>query len=98
MGYQTVALGLTLKIPTNGTTNWGTEVLENTWKKISKHTHAGGGLGSQLNKSAYVNNSVDDEIIRLRNDQYLRWRNFADSADINAAKIDTDDQLLIGNG
>jgi hypothetical protein len=45
MAFTTLSLGLTLTIPTNGTVNWGTTVINTTWTKISQHRHQGGGDG-----------------------------------------------------
>ena len=38
-------------------------------------------------------NAVDDSKLRLRNDHFLRARNFADTADISVLKIDASDHL-----
>lgn len=59
MPYVTLALGLTIKIPTNGTRNWGTEVYNNTWTKVSQHSHEGSGDGNKLDGSAALeDNSI----------------------------------------
>lgn len=54
MGYSTLSLGLTLTIPTNGTTNWGTTLFNTTWTKISQHSHTGGGDGNKISTAALV--------------------------------------------
>lgn len=49
---------------------------------------------SAVTSSAIAADSVDDTKIRLRNDNYLRSRNFAGSGDINMLKVDTSDRML----
>lgn len=63
MAYQTLALGLTLTIPTNGTKNWGTTLYNTTWTKISQHAHGGSGDGNQLGTSAFLPNSVTGALL-----------------------------------
>lgn len=58
MPYQTLSLGLTLTLPTNGTTNWGTTIRNTTWTAISQHQHTGSGDGAQM-----VTNSIADYAI-----------------------------------
>lgn len=58
MGYNTLALGLTLTIPTSGTRNWGSQLYNTTWTKISSHDHTGGGNGNQIGTTAIANGSV----------------------------------------
>lgn len=58
MAFTTLSLGLTLQIPTAGTTNWATTVYNGTWIKISQHKHTGGGDGNQLITASYADNSV----------------------------------------
>lgn len=58
MGYQTLALGLTLTIPTPGTRNWAQTLYATTWTKISAHDHTGGGNGAQLGTNALLDLSV----------------------------------------
>lgn len=48
MAFTTLSLGLTLTIPTNGTTSWGTTLKNTTWTKISNHQHTGSGDGNQM--------------------------------------------------
>lgn len=55
MGYDTVALGLTLKVPTVGTKNYAKTFLDDFAKKISAHDHTGGGRGLQLGTSSLGN-------------------------------------------
>jgi hypothetical protein len=63
MAYQTLALGLTLTIPTSGTKNWGQTLFSTTWTKISQHKHTGSGDGNQLDTSSYSANSVTGDIL-----------------------------------
>lgn len=58
MPFTTLSGGLTLTIPTNGTRNWGTTVLNTTWTAISAHGHTGSGDGNQMVTGSYSNNSV----------------------------------------
>ena len=58
MPYTTLSLGLTLTIPTNGTRNWGTTVLNTTWTKISNHQHTGSGDGAQMVTGSISNNAI----------------------------------------
>lgn len=58
MPYTTLALGLTLTIPTVGTRNWGTLMLSTTWTKVSQHTHTGAGDGNKIGTAALENNAV----------------------------------------
>lgn len=96
MGYSTLALGLTLTIPTNGSKGWGANMLATTWTKISQHGHTGSGDGNQLVTGSYSADSVRDDKIRLRNNQYLRARNAASSADINVLKVNASDEIEFG--
>jgi hypothetical protein len=58
MGFSTLSLGLTLTIPTNGTKNWGSTLLNSGWKKISQHQHTGSGDGNRMVTASYTDNSV----------------------------------------
>jgi hypothetical protein len=46
---------------------------------------------AQIDGKWIKNDTVEEQHIRLKNDQYLRGRNNADSADINILKVKTDD-------
>lgn len=61
MGYTNLTLGLTLTIPTNGTRNWGQQLLSTTWTKISSHDHSGGGNGAQIDTAALASDSVTSD-------------------------------------
>lgn len=97
MGFTTLNLGLELTIPTNGTRNWGTTVFNTTWTKISQHQHTGSGDGQQMVTNSIANDAITGAKIRLDNDEWLRWRNAADSADVNVLKLDSSDQIQLGN-
>jgi hypothetical protein len=58
MPYTTLALGITLRIPTSGTKSWGPTVLSDTWTKISQHRHTGSGDGNQIPTGGIVNRAV----------------------------------------
>lgn len=58
MAFTTLNLGLTLTIPTNGTRNWGTTLLNTTWTRISQHAHTGSGDGNQITAAGLANNSI----------------------------------------
>jgi hypothetical protein len=55
----------------------------------------GCGIGSKAAGGSIAPNSIDGADIRLANDQYLRWRNAADSGDINVIKVNASDQTVI---
>lgn len=58
MPYITISTGLTIKVPTNGTRNWGTEVLNNNFAKIAAHDHTGSGKGLNIGTTAIANAAV----------------------------------------
>lgn len=45
MAWITRSLGLTLKVPADGTKNWGSQFITDFVDKISAHDHSGGGKG-----------------------------------------------------
>lgn len=57
MPYKTISLGLTLTVPTNGTTNWGTNLEKQAWEAISAHDHTT-GKGQQIPTGGIVNLAV----------------------------------------
>ena len=88
---------LQLSIPTRGTTGWDESLRTNTWLKIAQHDHSGvSGMGVAISTSALAADSVTGTKIRLDNDQYLRGRNAANSADINIIKVNSSDTLTLG--
>lgn len=58
MPYTTLTLGLTLTVPTGGTTNWASTMLNTTWTKISSHDHSGSGNGAPLSSAGIANYSI----------------------------------------
>lgn len=95
MPFITISGGLTLKIPTRGTTDWDTEFLNNFATPISTHTHTGSGDGAQLGAGSIQDDSMDDRKMRLRTTQYLRSRNFAGSGDVNLIRANSEDKIEI---
>lgn len=87
----TLSSGLTLTIPSKGDTNWENSIRTNCFQKISEHDHTGGGKGLQIGSNAFANDAVTDAKLRLRNNQYLRARNAANSADVNILKVNSSD-------
>lgn len=96
MPYITYSSGLTIKSPTRGTRNYEQTMRTDTYQKISEHDHSGGGRGAQLGGGAIANDGLNDLKIKLRNNQYLRARNFADNADINILKVNAADNIQLG--
>ena len=95
MPYLTLgtAAQLQIKVPTNGTTDWGDTLKSDTFQKIAEHNHTGSGTGSQLGTGSIQANAIVGSKIRLANDEYLRARDNANSADVNIVKVNTSDQL-----
>jgi hypothetical protein len=96
MPFKTITKGLTIKVPTSKTKNWGSTIFTENFEKISEHTHQGSGTGNQISTDGLAANSVDDTKIRLRNGQWLRGRNFADTGDINLIRANTSDGVDVG--
>lgn len=88
---ETISSGLTITIPSLGDVNWATTIRDSCFALISDHGHTGSGDGVQIGTSALVNDGVTDAKIRLRNNQYLRARNAANSADINVLGVTSSD-------
>jgi len=97
MPFITVSNGLTLKVPTRGTTDWDSEFLADFAEPISGHQHTGAGDGAQLGGGSIQDDSLDDRKTRLRNDRYLRGRNAAGSADIDIIKVNASDELELAS-
>lgn len=90
---DTISSGLTLTIPSQGQSNWGTLFKNSFATPISAHDHTGGGKGLNISTNAISNSAVTDAKIRLTNDGYLKARNAANSADKNLFKLDSSDKL-----
>jgi hypothetical protein len=67
-----------------------------TFQKIAEHDHTGAGKGKQIGTGALVADGVTGAKIRLDNQEYLRGRNQADSANIDMFKIDGGDEINVG--
>jgi hypothetical protein len=85
--------GLSLTLPDLDETGWYT-LMEAVWLAISAHNHdSSNDQGAQVGTAGIAVNAVTDAILRLRNNQNLRARNAADSADINVALVDTSNRV-----
>lgn len=93
MPFIIISGGLTLKVPTRGTTDWDQEFLDNFATPISEHAHTGSGDGAQLGAGSILDNAIDDRKMRLRTNEYLRSRNNAGSGDIDIIRADSNDEL-----
>jgi hypothetical protein len=93
---ETISLGLTLKIPSQGQTNWGALFRDNFAEPISSHDHTGGGKGLQLSTNALADNAISASKVRLANDQYFRARNFANDGDVNLIKANASNKIAFG--
>jgi len=58
MPYETLNLGINLTLPTTGTSNWGTQLKNTTWTKISSHAHTGSGDGNQIGTNGLAANAI----------------------------------------
>lgn len=65
MAFETLSLGLTLTLPTNGTRNWGTTLKNTTWTRISQHQHTGSGDGNQIPTGGIVDRAVTSAKLAL---------------------------------
>lgn len=63
---------------------------------MAQHDHTGSGNGSQLGTGSLQADAVTGAKLRLDNDEYLRGRNNADSANINILKVNTSDLIELG--
>lgn len=89
------ATQLQIKVPTIGSTDWADTMRTDTFLKIAQHQHTGSADGAQLGTGSLVADAVTGAKIRLDNNEYLRARNAADSANVNMIKIDANDDLYI---
>ena len=95
MPFTTITKGLTIKVPTRKTKNWDSTLKTELFDKISQHTHQGSGAGNQISADAIAANSVDDSKIILRNSQWLRARNAADTGDIDLIRANSSDGVEV---
>jgi len=98
MPYLTLgsASQLQIKVPTNGTTDWGDTLKTDTFQKIAEHNHTGSGTGSQLGTGSIQADAIVGTKIRLANNEYLRARDAANSTDINIVKVNASDLIEFG--
>ena len=98
MPYLTLgsASQLVIKVPTNGTTDWGDTLKSDTFQKIAEHNHTGSGTGSKLGTGSIIADAITGALIRLDNDEYLRARNAANSANIDIVKVNSSDKVAFG--
>ena len=85
---------LQIKVPTKGTTDWADTLRTDTFLKIAQHDHSGSGKGKALGTTALQADAVTGAKIRLDNDEYLRGRNAANSANIDIVKVNASDKLV----
>jgi hypothetical protein len=86
---------LVLSIPTRRTENWNDEFKTNFALVIAEHDHSGSGNGRPIAAISIDANAVTGAKIRLANNEELRARNNAGSADINILKVTTADKVSI---
>mgnify|MGYP003441927717 CR=1 FL=1 len=91
---ETIANGLTLKIPSPGQRNWDVLFRDEFAEPISSHDHTGSGNGVQLGTGSFSSNAISGAKIRLANDEYLRARNAANSADLNICKANASNKII----
>ena len=98
MAFVTLGSGdnLIIKVPTIGTTDWADTMRTDTFLLIATHDHTGSGSGDKINTGGLAADAVTGAKIRLDNNEYIRARNAADSANINTIKINASDQLALG--
>lgn len=87
---------LQIKVPTIGTTDWADTMRTDTFLKIAQHDHSGSGNGSQLGTGSILADAITGAKIRLDNDEFLKARNAADSANVNILKVDVNDEIFFG--
>ncbi|TXH58372.1 MAG: hypothetical protein E6Q97_02290 [Desulfurellales bacterium] len=93
---ETISSGVTLVIPSQGSRNWGTTFKNSFAQKLSEHDHTGSPKGLQISTNAIAANAVTAAKLRFANDEYMRARNQANSADINIIKVNTSNTLTLG--
>ncbi len=98
MPFITVGTGddLILSIPTARTKGWNDDFRDNFATVIAQHDHTGAGSGRTISSSALTDDSINGAKILLLNNEYLRSRNAADTANINLIKADANDNIALG--
>jgi len=92
MPFETLALGLTLTLPTNGTRNWGTTLKNTTWTKISEHRHTGSGDGNQIITASIAAEAVTGAKLAKNWGKFQRVAGLAPAG--TTQTIDWDDGLI----
>lgn len=92
---ESIGTGIVITIPSAGEVSWD-QVIKTALETICDHDHTGSGDGSQLSGDAFSDNGILGTKIRLANDEFLRGRNAANSADKNLAKINSSDEVEFG--
>lgn len=88
---------LQLRVPIDGQTGWGPQLIEDMVRRIVEHDHSGiDGKGTPISGAGLAADSVAGTQLRLLNEQYLRSRNAADSADVNIIRVNSDDEIEFG--
>lgn len=98
MPYVTLgtASQLQIQVPTVGSTNWGDTLRTQNFLLIAQHDHTGSGNGTQISTGALAADAVTGAKLRLDNNEYLRARNAADTANINIVRIGTTNHIELG--
>lgn len=98
MPYLTLGLTtqLTIKVPTAGSTDWAEVMKTDTFQKIAEHNHTGSGTGAQLGAGSILANAISGAKLRLDNNEYLRARDAANSADVEIVKVNASDKAEFG--
>jgi hypothetical protein len=86
--------GLNFSWPTKNDTNWDVPA-DSALTAISGHGHTGTGDGDQIVSAALAADAVTGAKLRLANNEALRARNAAGSADVNLLKLTTGNLLSV---
>lgn len=88
---------LQLVIPVALSTDWSTTIRNNCYQKIVEHDHTGSaGRGVKLTAASFENDTITGAKILMDNNEYIRGRNAADSADKDIVKVNASDELQFG--
>lgn len=89
---------LQLTIPEANETDWSVSIRDNCFQKIVEHDHTGtSGKGIKLTgTTAITADTINDTLILMSNNTYLRWRNAANSADLDILKANASDLIEFG--
>lgn len=91
------ATQLQLTIPIALETDWSTTIRDNCFQKIVEHDHTGSaGRGVKLTATSFENDTITGAKILMDNNEYIRGRNAADSANKDIVKVNTSDEIQFG--